>query len=387
MDAEDQMLLSLDMNLRAKLEASTDLSDCSDNASAASDVVVTRSAGTFNDLRGLFSPQAEPMEANIDGQMCNQASCLTNAADNVRPWTGAKKASPAKCDAVNKHHQHDKEACDNQHDQKANSKDQKRFDKKRKINSDSDLNTSSPEGKTDDNNKGHLFPLFVKTCEIQEKDAKDKKKEKFLKSAKSKKTKLATAHNNKECPKDFKADAVEELLSITEDNLQVVDVRTMVDLYDRVKQCVKKLQTTQQDTIASVKKDNKSDLKKVAAELKADFKKEMEKDIQSTIKFYEDEIKDLKKEVKNQKQKTNLVSDLLQQSYQITNDLARRLDAIELSNAKKSLILSGLRLSTNKKERLRQVCAFFEDVFEYTPSIEDTYVLGSKEDSPYCYCL
>ena len=125
-------------------------------------------------------------------------------------------------------------------------------------------------------------------------------------------------------------------------------------------------------TLAEVKKDVKASLTSATAQLKKDFKKEMEKDIQKTVEFCENEIKQLKSEVATQKAKTDLVADLLHQSHQVSSDLAKRLDALELSNAKKSLLLSGLKLSSKKKERLKQIMAFFEDIFEYTPRIVDT---------------
>ena len=117
-------------------------------------------------------------------------------------------------------------------------------------------------------------------------------------------------------------------------------------------------------------------------DLKKDIKEQMEKDIQETMNIYETDLKVIKNELQHQKQKVKIMSDLLQQSYQVQHDLSKRLDAMDLNNAKRSAILSGLDFSEKKKDRSEQIESFLLDTLELDINIEDSYFLGDKTPRP-----
>ena len=238
-----------------------ELYEDSDSATSfESDRVITDSAGTFQHLRGLFS--SESVQAAGNGAS-EQAPCMTGSSlegdvSALNSVNGDESNSYKVRQSV-KGLYHDQGVTHNNsgglyHDQGAECNiTGDRLDKKRKVISESDLSTpSSDEKNVSASAKEYLFPVFTKACEIQEKGAKEKKKEKrdkkdkFLKSVKQRKTKIDMDQGSKTNQTDKgPEDIVDQTLSITEDNLEVVDVRTMVDLDDRVKKCVKELNNAQ----------------------------------------------------------------------------------------------------------------------------------------------
>ena len=82
------------------------------------------------------------------------------------------------------------------------------------------------------------------------------------------------------------------------------------------------------------------------------------------------------------KDKTRLIADLLQQSYDLIADLTKRMDMADLNTAKRSGILTGLCFSDKKHERNLQIQELFYEELNVTVEIEDTYCLGERELPP-----
>ena len=169
---------------------------------------------------------------------------------------------------------------------------------------------------------------------------------------------------------------------ISEQNLSVLNVRTVVSMFSKMKECISQLSKEQKDIkgklLSEQQKENKH---------QQDLKVQFEKDIENAFKIYQDEIQGLKKEVSQQKQKTQLLSNLLKFNHQISEDISRRLDAVELNNAKKSMILTGLNFSDKKKERIHQITQLFIDILQVRVPIEDALHVGGSKSKACGGCV
>ena len=170
------------------------------------------------------------------------------------------------------------------------------------------------------------------------------------------------------------------------ENLEVLDIRAVVALSERMKSNLEELKKENKSEIARAKLEIQQKLDSNASsmheQIKKEVKKEVEQDLQNTYEQQQKEIAELKGEINRYKQKTSVISDLLQHNYQVIYDLSKRLDNIELSAAKRSAILTGLKLSDKKDARLQQV----QDLLQYElgvyVDIEDTYTLGDGTAKP-----
>ena len=134
----------------------------------------------------------------------------------------------------------------------------------------------------------------------------------------------------------------------------VVDVRTVLEMFNKL----------------SKKMDTES------------IKKEIEEDVNRTMEIYDKKIKDLEKDVRNTNRRAKLMEDILSHNQQLMHDITKRLDGLELANARKMAILSGLSFSRKKNDRLKELNDFLYKELEVYTRIEDTYLLGDKENSP-----
>ena len=384
-----QELLQLHALLRNKQDLDDSMScEDSDCNSSASETIITTSAGSVAQIRGLYSP-----DINIhDGEMAQR---LIEQGD-TRPLKDTVSVQQTIS------HQHDLNGQNNsaaivhsKHDDCVNKTDSPTLmdqeSKKRKIASDSDQSLIEEEK---DKHNNPLYPLFrnkdqremgaksdkptsdKKTTEVRSEKA-DKKADKQT----SKKKKKSTARKDKEGDSYINTD-IEDLLKLSEESMQTLDVRTVIEFSSRIKHCAAEMKKQFADESKACVKELKENFQKTTANLKADFKQEMESDIQKVMEIYEKDVKTLKEEVHQQKVKTQLLGDLLQQSHHIQHDLCKRLDTVELNSARKSAILTGLDFSKQKKERIQQILAFFRDTLEVDARIEDSYFLGDADPRP-----
>ena len=211
-----------------------------------------------------------------------------------------------------------------------------------------------------------FFPLFAKKLQ-DTKDAKDQRRPNV--SGKNKRKKSRKVEDSVAEPD---TDAV--VRTIDEENFKVLDLRTVHTMFDTLK-----------SGIDSVKINNMSELQKIKHrcadeldEAKKAFGKEMEKELQKVMEFHTEKLDKLGQEVQHQKAKISLMSNIIQQNHQVIADLTRRLEGVELSNVKRSAILSGIVFSDKKKDRAVELKTFFSDVLRAKVDIEDSFLLGGK---------
>ena len=243
-------------------------------------------------------------------------------------------------------------------------------EKKRKKESESDkcdspTNCEGDKLQTPENMDYHLYPLFTKKPKDKRETRRNKKK------------------------KTKKDDAVERLFSLSEESLQVLDVRTVLSLYDKVKTVFRDYKDQQADELDRLQKQidkaatqNRTGFAKEVDKASTKIKMEVEKDVQKAMNEYEERIKTLEESLDRQKATNNIHAQLLIHNHSIIEDLAGRLDKIEISNARRSAVLTGLTFSTKKEDRNCEIESFIEETLGVSVSVEDSYFLGSADNKP-----
>ena len=105
-------------------------------------------------------------------------------------------------------------------------------------------------------------------------------------------------------------------------------------------------------------------------------------EIAATMNDYETRIRSLESNLKASNRKTKMMEDILQFNAKVLDDVVKRLDSLELANARKAAILSGISFSNKKADRIKQIADFFYKEMEVYTRIEDAYTLGTAEKSP-----
>ena len=345
--------------------------------SDASEVVVTKSAGKVHQLRGIFSPRVNRL---------NEIALPHNISDLPEFQTAPDYTSDLRLNE----HQHKQSLCDRPTSpsrtqsasedcatNKTPSKHQQQ--KKRKISSRSDtdycVNTAADESEVSANNS-QLFPLFQRNTTVSPsnmtKSAKNKKMDKKMKGDKMDKNKQGKIQQ-------ASMDVEENLDDIQSfENLEVVDVRAVVGLSQNIKETKKEFTTKLEKTKQTISNELGQQLTK----MKKDLRAEIDADLQKTLQDQNKTIEEIQTSLAAQKRKNNLLSDLLQHSYELINDLSKRLDQNDMNTAKRSAILSGLYLSENKAEKIYQIEALISDELSVDASVEDAYPLGERDTAP-----
>ena len=105
-------------------------------------------------------------------------------------------------------------------------------------------------------------------------------------------------------------------------------------------------------------------------------------DLQKSFDHYDKKIEELSKQLFESNQKAKLMADLMAYNQQISDDMAKRLDALEMSNIRRTAILTGLSFSGKKEILIQQLLDLFNDVLHINTSIEDAYLLGNYSLAP-----
>ena len=175
----------------------------------------------------------------------------------------------------------------------------------------------------------------------------------------SKRTRMEDKNSDEKCE--------EFIQSVMTEDLQVMDVRTVAAMFEEIKISVKK-----------EKEEWSADLERIQNATK----KKVDDDLQQTFSHYDEEIKRLKGEITDLKMKAKLSTDVLHYNEALMIDMSKRLEDLETSSAKRSAILSGLKLDGDKKTRLQQLMDFFQDTMSIAAKIDDSYLLGKREPQP-----
>ena len=116
--------------------------------------------------------------------------------------------------------------------------------------------------------------------------------------------------------------------------------------------------------------------------MKKDLEENTDQKLNELTREYDERIQKLEGTVKEQRMKMHLLGELLCQRHQVTSDLGKRLDSIELCNARRSIVLTGITLNQKKQARTDEIQQFFKDVFDISPVIEDSYLIGKRTPRP-----
>ena len=150
--------------------------------------------------------------------------------------------------------------------------------------------------------------------------------------------------------------------------MPVVNVKTVVEMFEKMNAKISQMQNPRQQRLDMECKDAVS--------------KRIDTELQDTFQHYDQQISSLQKEVQAVQEKNELMNDVMIHSNNLIEDLASRLDGIEMSNARRSAILTGFYTSDRKHIMIQQVSQLFSDVLHTSLHIEDAYHLGAKQPKP-----
>ena len=392
MSNEDSILENLHSVLQAKQGLVTDEEE-SEVESDGSAVVITDPVGSVNKIREFFQGELLQPNGETPDSVSEVATCFIENHSGVE-----SKHSPCALDentvkhAEHPNHVNGQETCVSDKVKRAE-KNPRQLEKKRKLTASTTDSEKSNESVNCKANKmdgsvledvtcgltpnsqskaDGLYPVFNRKG-VDAKDQKVPKEQREQKKGKSNKKKQKASQ-----PAEPSESGADQAAAIDEGNLQVLDVRTVLSLYDKVKHLISEDRKCTKQEMAKFKQDITKELENA----KKILKEEMEKDVQKSMEMYEDQVKRLEEKIRSHELKESKTAELLVLNEQVVNDLASRLDALELAAARRSAILSGLSFSTKKHERNLQLEDFFHEVLDLRVEVDDSYQLGVGENKP-----
>ena len=141
---------------------------------------------------------------------------------------------------------------------------------------------------------------------------------------------------------------------------ETIDVRTVLKIYHDFK-----------EEINSLKNPSNS-------EADHSLRKQIEADVNQTMELYDEKMQKIERRLRDSERRSKLTEDILKYQHAVITDMAKRLDNIEMSNARRSATLSGVEISTKKHIAIKQVCDFLHDEMEVFVKVEDTYHIGGQ---------
>ena len=112
------------------------------------------------------------------------------------------------------------------------------------------------------------------------------------------------------------------------------------------------------------------------------LKKLVESEVTDAFAVQEKRIEKLEADLRQSNRKSKLMQELLLYNNSVMKDMTRRLDILELANARKMAILTGMSFRQKKADKIADIADFFYKELEVYTRIEDAYSLGSYESSP-----
>ena len=172
---------------------------------------------------------------------------------------------------------------------------------------------------------------------------------------------------------EVSSDVNEDLL----ENSSNIDSKSIVELSKRVKD----LKVEKDKDVSSLKEEMERKIQQQINSCKEMWEEKLVKEVEEATKPYEEELRTVKEELAKQQQKSELMSNVLKYNYAIFQDLTKRLDTVELNQAKKSAVLTGLSFSDKKKDLIRELKDLLQDELGVFVGIEDAYKLGNTATS------
>ena len=154
----------------------------------------------------------------------------------------------------------------------------------------------------------------------------------------------------------------EELQDELNEQVEVIDIKTVMNMFQRLSVEIKQGATATVDmSTLEIKKDE---------------------ELQHTFEHYDDKIEKIQRFAEKMERKVEIISQTMIYNQQVTEDIVKRLDAVEMSIAKKAAILTGLNLTRKKSTLIDELKELFNDVLNTEAEIEDAYQLGEKVPAP-----
>ena len=367
LEAEAQMLLSEESDE----DEDTVYSD-------ESEKIITQSVGSVNQIRNIFQGESEMSDkANRGANKCDGAATSVQSSGTITASPSEVRTKSMEDNKTNMSLNHDGSVSDN-HEEHQSDQRKLRSEKKRKLTDSCEKKKTVAEVNEDESDiKGNLYPVFVKK-HVDAKDngdGKDKREQRKTRRAKKSRQDKGEQEQKGE-DSDEKAEGETSLAAkIGKENLQVIDVRTVVSLIEKLERKMNEKSTEQQvkldKMLSEMGQTMESNLSKV--------KVETQTDVQAAMEMYQKDLNELQENMKEQKRKTAIMAELMKLNQQVVVDLASRISEIELKLARKSITLTGLDFSNKKDERNLQIESFLDEVLKCQVLIEDSYFLGDPK--------
>ena len=143
-----------------------------------------------------------------------------------------------------------------------------------------------------------------------------------------------------------------------DDNVKAIDLRTVITMFKSLK--VGMEMSTSEESI----------------------KRKVENSLSSLLEDYESRMKKLESDLMNSNRRAKMMEDIMKYNNELMLDMTKRIDSLELANARHAAILTGLALPPKKADKIRKLADFFYTELEVYARVEDAYTLGTSENSP-----
>ena len=220
---------------------------------------------------------------------------------------------------------------------------------------------SEAEGGTD-NEEQMLVAIAANMKEITPEELNERLKNQI--QALQHRNSLASEISNSH-PKSAGADIEVDKEINTDENPQLMAVSSVIQMFQQIQVQVQQLKDRQRRDL-----DKKFD----------GYKKSIDEQITKNLDFNKDnqECALLKADFHYWKHKSEVLTDVVDRLNTEVRDLTQRIENVELSNNKKSVIISGLTVLKEKSENWELLNYFFKEILPLPVVIEDYFTLGSN---------
>ena len=160
------------------------------------------------------------------------------------------------------------------------------------------------------------------------------------------------------------SERVAEQLGINE-SLTVIDVGVALKMFQQL-----------QSEMAALKNNVPT------VDMKEKIKAEIEQDLNTAMQNQEKKIAELEDQLRSTQRKAKITEDVLRFNNSVMEDIVKRLDSLELANARRAAIITGLNVIGRKFEKIEKVTDFLCQELEIYMKLEDVYQIGDSDRQP-----
>ena len=174
-----------------------------------------------------------------------------------------------------------------------------------------------------------------------------------------------------------------EVEDSTHDNPQVMNIQSVMEM----------MKTLKQEFASEMKSMKDNQIDEMKTELKQIFqqqKDELAENMKHTVKQVidqDEEIVQVKSDVAFWKMKADTLADVCNRMYAEISDLTTRVENLELNNAKKIILITGLKIPNDKDAAIAELAIFFLQAMNLEVNIEDMFFLGVSSPRPVVVIL